>query len=95
MMAWNFLQLLLAGPAGFRIDSARMKWDINHRTRYAYASPVKNSFNEARLQPFSNVEPTVETFELKVLPATRVSHYHDFYSNIVHHFEWLNRIPRC
>ncbi|MGA2684219.1 MAG: transglutaminase family protein [Verrucomicrobiota bacterium] len=81
------MQFLLAEPAGFRIDSARMKWDIVHRTRYTYASPVKNSFNEARLQPFSNEEQTVETFALKVLPATRVSQYHDFYSNIVHHFE--------
>lgn len=64
-----------------------MKWDIVHQTRYAYASPVKHSFNEARLRPFSNGEQTVEAFELKVLPATRVSQYHDFYSNIVHHFE--------
>jgi len=78
---------LLAVPAGFRIYGARMKWDIVHQTRYLYASPVKNSFNEARLKPLSNEEQTVETFELKVLPATRLSQYHDFYSNIVHHFE--------
>ena len=26
-----------------------MKWDILHRTRYAYASPVRDSFNEVRL----------------------------------------------
>ncbi len=64
-----------------------MKWDIVHQTRYTYAAPVKNSFNEARLKPFSNAEQTVETFELKVQPATRLSQYHDFYSNIVHHFE--------
>ncbi len=64
-----------------------MKWDIVHQTRYTYAAPVKNSFNEARLQPFSNEEQTVERFELQVLPATRLNQYHDFYSNIVHHFE--------
>jgi transglutaminase-like putative cysteine protease len=64
-----------------------MKWKIRHRTRYTYAQPVKSSFNEVRLQPFSNQEQTVETFLLKVLPSTRLNHYHDFYSNIVHHFE--------
>ncbi len=64
-----------------------MKWDIVHQTKYTYAAPVKSSFNEVRLQPFSNEEQTVETFLLKVLPACRLNHYHDFYSNIVHHFE--------
>ena len=64
-----------------------MKWKIRHRTQYNYAAPVKSSFNEVRLQPFSNSEQTVETFLLKVLPATRLSHYHDFYSNVVHRFE--------
>jgi transglutaminase-like putative cysteine protease len=64
-----------------------MKWDILHRTRYTYASPVKQSFNEVRLKPFSNEEQTLETFLLKVLPATRLSHYTDFNLNVVHHFE--------
>jgi transglutaminase-like putative cysteine protease len=64
-----------------------MKWDILHRTRYSYASPVSHSFNEVRLKPFSNEEQTLETFLLKVLPATRLTHYLDFHSNVVHHFE--------
>ena len=64
-----------------------MKWDITHRTSYAYASPVRDSFNETRLQPFSNEWQTVENFLLKILPAARLRHHHDFYSNVVHHFE--------
>ena len=64
-----------------------MKWDILHRTRYSYATPVKNSFNEVRLKPLSNEEQTLESFLLKVLPATRLNHYTDFYLNVVHHFE--------
>jgi transglutaminase-like putative cysteine protease len=64
-----------------------MKWDILHRTRYSYTLPVKNSFNEVRLKPLSNEEQTVDTFLLKVLPATKLSHYTDFYLNMVHHFE--------
>lgn len=64
-----------------------MKWEINHRTRYLYASPVRDSFNEVRLQPVTNKEQTVESFLLKVLPAARLRHYLDFYANCVHHFE--------
>jgi len=64
-----------------------MKWEITHRTSYAYAAPVRDSFNEARLQPFSDECQTVDHFLLKVLPAARLRHHHDFYSNVVHHFE--------
>jgi transglutaminase-like putative cysteine protease len=64
-----------------------MKFEITHRTSYHYASPVRDSFNEARLQPFSNATQTVDYFLLKVLPAARLQHHHDFYSNTIHHFE--------
>ncbi len=64
-----------------------MKWEIVHRTDYNYAAPVRDSFNEARLQPFSDEWQTVDHFLLKVLPAARLRHHHDFYSNVVHHFE--------
>jgi transglutaminase-like putative cysteine protease len=64
-----------------------MKWEIIHRTSYAYASPVRDSFNEARLQPFSDEWQTVDHFLLKILPAARLRHHYDFYSNVVHHFE--------
>ena len=64
-----------------------MKWEITHRTSYNYATPVRDSFNEARLQPFSDEWQTVDHFLLKVLPAARLRHHYDFYSNVVHHFE--------
>ncbi len=64
-----------------------MKWEILHRTQYAYAAPVRESFNEVRLQPFSDEWQTVDHFLLKVLPAARLRHHRDFYSNVVHHFE--------
>ncbi len=64
-----------------------MKWEITHRTHFAYASPVKESFNETRLKPVSNEHQTLDSFLLKVLPPTRLQHYLDFYSNCVHHFE--------
>ncbi len=64
-----------------------MKWEIVHRTQYHYAAPVRESFNEARLQPFSDEWQTVDHFLLKILPAARLRHHHDLYSNVVHHFE--------
>lgn len=64
-----------------------MKFEIVHRTHFTYASPVRESFNEARLQPVSSEQQRVESFEIKVLPAARLQQYHDFYSNCVHHFE--------
>jgi len=64
-----------------------MKWEIVHRTQYQYAAPVRDSFNEVRLQPFSDEWQTVDHFLLKVLPAARLRHHHDFYSNVIHHFE--------
>ena len=64
-----------------------MKWEVIHRTEYHYAAPVRDSFNEAHLQPFSDEHQLVEHFLLKVLPAARLRHHRDFYSNVVHHFE--------
>lgn len=64
-----------------------MKFDILHRTRYAYTSPVRDSFNDVRLEPPSIPEQTVESFLLRVLPAVRMKHYRDFYGNWIHHFE--------
>ncbi len=64
-----------------------MKWEIVHRTQYTYASPVSNSFNEVRLHPVSDEWQQVSHFLLKILPATRLRHHRDFYSNVVHHFD--------
>lgn len=64
-----------------------MKFDVLHRTRYTYATPVRDSFNDVRLQPMPIPEQTVESFLLKILPAARLTHFKDFYSNWIHHFE--------
>jgi transglutaminase-like putative cysteine protease len=64
-----------------------MKWEIKHTTRYEYAFPVRESFNDVRVTPFSSEYQEVKSFFLKVLPATRLQRYSDFYGNVVHHFE--------
>jgi hypothetical protein len=51
-----------------------MKFDILHRTRYTYASPARDSFNDVRLEPPSIPEQKVESFLLRVLPAVRLRH---------------------
>lgn len=64
-----------------------MKLRVFHRTRHDYAAPVRDSFNEARLQPTSSNGQVCEQFLLKVLPATRLTHYSDFQLNVVHLFD--------
>ena len=46
-----------------------------------------DSFNEARLRPTDADGQHCERFLLKVLPATRLSHYLDFQRNYVHLFD--------
>jgi transglutaminase-like putative cysteine protease len=64
-----------------------MKLNVVHRTRYEYSRPVRASYNEARLQPTTLEGQECHSFILRVLPAARLSHYYDFYNNIVHFFE--------
>lgn len=64
-----------------------MKFQVIHRTRYEYASPVRESFNEVRLRPVTNAHQTCDSFLLKVLPAVRLSHYTDFHANWIHIFD--------
>jgi transglutaminase-like putative cysteine protease len=64
-----------------------MKLQITHRTTYAYAAPVSQSFNEIRLRPLSVDGQDCSVFQLKVQPVAQVRHYFDFYSNFVHIFE--------
>ncbi len=64
-----------------------MKLHVRHRTRYVYAAPVRESFNEARLQPGQGGRQTCRDFKLEIAPATRVMAYSDFYGNTVHQFD--------
>lgn len=64
-----------------------MKWEIFHRTRYDYFSAVRDSINSVCLQPMPVPEQTVELFILKVLPASRLTHSHDLFSNRISRFE--------
>ncbi|WP_438481557.1 transglutaminase family protein [Oleiharenicola lentus] len=64
-----------------------MKLHVLHRTRFKYAGTVKESYNEARLQPTTSEGQVCHNFILKVLPTSKLSHYLDFYFNYVHLFD--------
>ena len=64
-----------------------MKLHVLHRTRFQYGATVRESFNEARLQPVTTGAQVCHNFLLKILPTTRLSHYYDFYLNYVHLFD--------
>ena len=64
-----------------------MKLHVLHRTRFKYGADVRESFNEARLQPVTTGGQVCQSFVLKVLPTARLSHYLDFHLNYVHLFE--------
>lgn len=79
---------LLASPdAASRGPAPSMKLQVTHRTRYEYASPVRESYNEVRLKPVTNAHQVCEFFLLNVLPAVRLSHYTDFHANWIHIFD--------
>jgi len=64
-----------------------MKLHVLHRTRHIYETSVRDSFNEARLQPITAGGQTCHNFLLKIIPSSKLSHYLDFYFNYVHLFE--------
>ena len=72
-------------PAGRA--SRPMKLHVSHLTRYDYGSAVRESFNEARLQPAADHRQALHDFKLLITPHATVSHYPDFHGNTVHLFE--------
>jgi transglutaminase-like putative cysteine protease len=64
-----------------------MRLQVTHRTRFVYAEPVKDSFNEVRLHPTSADGQYCVGFHLDVQPPARLSHYIDLYRNVVHVFD--------
>ena len=61
--------------------------NISHLTRYTYEGQVKDSFNEARLQPISDSLQQCRNFHFKINPNSPVRDYPDFYANCVHYFD--------
>jgi transglutaminase-like putative cysteine protease len=64
-----------------------VKLEVVHRTRYRYADPVRDSFNELRVRPVDGAQQDCERFLLRVVPPVRLRHYVDLHGNHVSFFE--------
>lgn len=64
-----------------------MKLRVFHRTKYHYAAQVRQSLNEARLQPADDGRQRRRSFQLNIAPTASLYHQVDFYGNTVHFFE--------
>ncbi|MCB0928340.1 MAG: transglutaminase family protein [Mycobacterium sp.] len=60
---------------------------VVHSTGYAYKSPVRASFNEARLTPRSDLRQNVVLNRVETTPATRLYRYVDYWGTAVTAFD--------
>ena len=66
-----------------------MKWRLRvvHTTGYRYATPVTQSYNEARLTPRSDDRQNLMVARLETVPATRAYKYVDYWGTEVNSFD--------
>jgi len=65
-----------------------------HLTRFLYEGLVSNSFNEARLHPWTDSCQTLESFQLDINPPAVLRRYSDFYGNCLDHFDVIAPHPQ-
>lgn len=63
-----------------------MHLKIEHTTRYRYASPSWDSFNELRLRPADDYRQTMLAFDLEIDPKPVLRSQLDRHGNAMHHF---------
>jgi len=64
-----------------------MFYSIRHLTKFRYSSAVSESVMEVRMSPRSEGPQRCLSFQLNVVPRTRVQQYRDYLGNVVHHFD--------
>jgi len=66
-----------------------VKWRLRvvHTTGYRYATPVTQSYNEARLTPRSDDRQNLMVARLETVPATRAYKYVDYWGTEVNSFD--------
>ncbi len=64
-----------------------MRLNIDHRTGFRYSSPVKSSYNEARMTPATTDHQTVWSSRMSIEPAAWSFSYTDYWGTIVNTFE--------
>jgi transglutaminase-like putative cysteine protease len=64
-----------------------MRLNIDHRTGFRYSSPVKSSYNEARMTPAATQRQTVWSTRMSIEPAAWSFSYTDYWGTKVTTFE--------
>lgn len=64
-----------------------MRLNIDHRTGFRYASPVKSSYNEARMTPATTEHQTVWSSRVSIEPSAWSFNYTDYWGTSVTTFE--------
>ncbi len=63
-----------------------MRLDIRYRTRFAYTGPVRESQNELRACPASDVRQQLVSYRVSTTPAARVFSFTDYWGTRVDTF---------
>src|ERR1700748_2714463 len=66
-----------------------MYYSIRHITRFRYSSPVRESVMELRMQPRSEGQQSLRSFQLTTNPRAQLYAYTDHLGNAVYHFNVL------
>ena len=64
-----------------------MRLSIDHQTGFRYASPVKSSYNEARMTPAATEHQTIWSSRVSIEPAAWSFSYTDYWGTRVTTFE--------
>src|SRR4051794_28785396 len=64
-----------------------MRLSIDHQTGFRYSSPVKSSYNEARMPPAATEHQTIWSGRLSIEPAAWSFTYTDYWGTRVTTFE--------
>ena len=86
-------ETILASPPIHDIWTAPLTLKVRHLTRYEYDGPVWDSFNEARLHPWSDHCQVLKDFQLRICPKAAQRRYADFYGNCVDYFDVISPHP--
>ncbi len=66
-----------------------MFYSIRHVTRFRYSGPVRESVMELRMQPRSEGQQTLRSFQIATAPKAQLFAYNDPFGNTVYHFNVL------
>lgn len=64
-----------------------MHYLVRHLTRFRYSAPVRESIMELRMQPRTEANQRLQSFQITTQPHAQISAYTDHLGNAVYHFD--------